>query len=395
MKYYRRNPSSSAKVKKIMFRILFVTVAAFIILMLSVILGLHLKNKVENAEKNISDSQDSSSLQISRDNEDSDDDISEAPKVFGGGINMLLAKTTDDVVVMVNDTAAYYDTVVLSLNDEYGSLFYQSPALCALMRMPYHEDSLKYDLLSSAVSAAKIKNLRISTVLRPMPNANSVISAALVDGTIISELASLGVNEVLIDLSSNQKEITYEEANRIRTYLTECASISGDSCDIGVILSADMFLNAENAKIIQMIAGSSSFLAINFDSSGFDLPDFFYLDVSKSIKALLGTFSVYNMRVLIDSSSREYASAEYEACIDNAISNICFTSHFTDAELDFSYKGNVEIPVSADTDAETSEDSYRNPYAGMTFSETEETEPEIETQPLETDENGHTIKPWY
>ena len=158
-----------------------------------------------------------------------------------------------------------------------------------------------------------------------------------------------------------------------------------------------MFLNAENAKIVQMIAGASSFLAIDFDSSGFDLPDFFYLDVSKSIKALLGTFSVYNMRVFIDSSSREYASAEYEACMDNAISNICFTSHFTADELDFSYKGNDDMPVSADTDAETSEDSYRNPYAGMTFSEseTEETVPEVETQPLETDENGHTIKPWY
>lgn len=414
MKYYRRNPSSSAKVKKIMFRILFVIVAAFVILMLTIILGLHLKSKVAEAEKAISESKENAGIQISRDNEQTEDNISAAPQAFGGGIDLLSAADTDDIVVRINDIASIYDTVVLNLTDSNGNLLYQSPALCELLRMPCSTDDENYTRITTAISAAKIKNLHISAVFTPLRNISSVTSAALIDGTIMAELASLGVNEILILVESDSEDgISYEDANRFRSYITECSGMVGSSCRIGVVLPDDIFLNAENAKLVQMIAGAASFLAIDFDSSGFDVPEYFYLSVSDSIQSLVGTFSVYNLRVFIDSSERTFAAAEYEACLDNSVSNICFSTPYTEDELIFSANKDIYSAETETTVETTSDDDRKNPYAGMSFSEKETSDEEsdtfddqviddarvvddvVESEPYETNENGSIVKPWY
>ncbi|MBE6541979.1 MAG: hypothetical protein E7672_05985 [Ruminococcaceae bacterium] len=399
MKYYRRNPSSSTRLKRIMFRILFVVVAAFIILMLSVILGLHLKSKVDAAENNPDNSLDNPGLQISREDEEDGDTVNLNPDVFAGCVDLLTHQTTDDVVVSVNTAAETYDSITLSLTDLNGVLLYQSPALCDLLRIPYNDNSGKYELLTSAISAAKVENLRIIALFIPTRSVSSVSSAALIDGTVMAELAKLGVNEILIDLQDSSG-LTYEEANRIRSYISECSKIVGSSCSIGVILSDVMFLNAENAKSVQMIAGAASYLAINFNSFGFDTPDDLYDSISSNIKSLLGTFSVYNMRVYIDSSERDYAAAELEACMDNVITNICFSTLYSSDELEFSEN---DIPRESDTSEPSEtipEDYYTNPYAGTSFSENnKETEsPETAPSPQETDkpsESESSTRPWF
>lgn len=386
-----------------MFRILFVIVAAFVILMLAIILGLHLKSKVAEAEKAIGESKENAGLQISRDNEETEDNFFAAPQAFGGGIDLLTAADTDDIVLRINEIASFYDTVVLNLNDKNGKLIYQPPALCDLLRMPCDADNEIFAHITTAISAAKIKNLRISAVFNPLKNISSVTSAALIDGAIMAELSSLGVNEILLLVESDSEEgISYEDANKLRSYINECSKMVGDSSQIAVILPDYIYLNAENAKIVQMLAGAASFLAIDFDSSGFDVPEYFYLSVCDSIQSLIGTFSVYNLRVFIDTSERAFAAAEYEACIDNSILNICFSTPYNNDELVFSAskdiyssetEGNMDIPK---------EEDKKNPYAGMSFSEKNTHDEEsdstvdiVDTDNYETNENESIYKPWY
>lgn len=374
-----------------MFRILFVLIAAAVITFGTILLGNYLQYKVDEAEKLLDktaetddDSAQSEEVFESGDNYDS-------PTVFGAAIDLGDYEGESDIIVAINTLAQSYDTVLMPITDADGMLFYNSPALSELVRMPSAEDDANFRLFSSAAAAVKAKNMRLCIIYTPNNSVSTLDDAALTDGTLIAELALYGADEVLITLPDDIGEISTDSAEALNDYISDCREISDNACPIGILLSSEVYLDDNSAKQIQQIASAASFLAIDFPVEDDSTAVAAYRYVSRSVTSLLGSFNVYNMRVILDGTS-EHLPAKYRACSDSGISNICVASFVLPSELEY----NAQSADTAETTYSPNEtidpEANTNPYATVADDETE-----TETNPANdsADETSSDEKPWF
>lgn len=362
MRHYRRQHSGGERVKKIMFRILFVLIAAAVITFGTILIGNYLQHKIDEAERLLlqSDESDDISEQNSEIFENSEN--YDSPTVFGATIHLSDYDNESDIIVAINTLAQSYDTVIMSVINSDGMLFYDSPALSELVRMPVNEDDANFRLFSSAAAAIKAKDLRLCVLLTPNSSVSTLYDAALTDGTLISELALYGADEVLITLPEDIQDISSDSAEDIHNYITKCRRISGNACPIGIMLSSKVYLDDDSVKQIQQIASAASFLAIEFPTDEDSTAVSAYRYVSRSITSLLGSFNVYNMRVILDGTT-EHLPAKYRACSDSGISNICVASFVLPSELEYNAQSSEAVESTLPQDKTVDREKNTNPYA--------------------------------
>jgi len=385
-----------------MFRILFVILAAAVITFSAIFLGHYLKLRVAEAEAALNTSEPAKEQIISRpklpENESARRELS------GAGLELRNYHTEDAVVAAVNTLAEHYDTLLVYLSNSDGDLLYTSPALCEMLRIaaPDAEDNKELTLVRSALSAAKAKNLYLCAVLDSSFGMLKRGMDAQVDGTLFAELSSFGVDEILI-----QNTVMDEEnipADEIADYLTGCAETVDGSCQLGVLLSDDVFLNFSNARSIQTIASAADFMGIDMTSYDSLSPDEMYEQMTQNITSLYGSFSIYNMRVILSTVDLDLLAAQAQALRDSDITNICFTENILPDSLNYS-----AVPVYEEEPAEEQKEEpapqvkpQSNPYA---TGNTPQTVPDEDLPAAEEDtsvgeswyidENGNLIRPWY
>ena len=279
--------------------------------------------------------------------------------------------------------------------DGNGDLVYSSPAMCKIAHIPYEDGGKEEELLRSAVASAKKEDMRTCAVILPKLSEMTISGAAAVDGALISELGEMGFDEVLLDLTDVFPAVVdYDTANRVRTYMHECSSITGDVSKLGIVLTAEAFLDSANAKQIQLLANSASFLAIYFDLDEVYITDDAFNTVSDAVTSLLGNFSVYNMRVMIDSRFDLISSAVYVACNSHGVNNVSFSSFILPQDLVYAGLPGTTLPVSDDPEEKN---TVSNPYAttadnpSIGAGDKEKTDGEGGTP----DNDDGSVRPWY
>ncbi len=411
MRHYRRSYSGSAKFKKVMFRILFVILAAAVITFSSILLGHYLKIKVAEAEAALNTS------------EPADGQITSRPKLPGtpsssrelsaAGLELRNYHTEDAVVAAVNTLAEHYDTLLVYLTNGDGDLMYTSPALCERLRIavPEEEDNTELALVRSALTAAKSKNLWLCAVMDTSFGLLERGTDEQVDGTIFAELASFGVDEILIENTIiDEENIPAEE---ISDYLAGCAAITNGACQLGILFSDDVFLEFSNAHAIQTIASAADFTGIDMTTYSSVTPDEMYDRMVQDITSLYGSFSIYNMRVVLSTVDTGLLAAQVQALRDSSISNLCFTEDILPDALNYSRHPAAEEEPAEEPAPETTAkaEPQTNPYASGSSAQPEE--PMEEPVPEEVtddwnaqedssvdeswyvDENGEYVRPWY
>ncbi len=377
--------------KKILFRILFVLIAAAVITFMTILLGNYLLYKVSELDAARDHSEETTALPTEFSSGEPENERYDSPAVFGAAIRLDDYSSEDEVILAINTLAASYDTLLLPVTDADGKLLYQSPALCTLTRMPEPEDNPEFRLLCSAAAAAKAQNMRLCAVLTPNSEAASLDEAAQLDAAIIDELALYGIDEVMITLSDDAIKMGTEEAETLQKYIDTCFTRSDGVCPIGILLSSELYLDASSAMPIQQIASAASFLAIKFPVSENAAAADAYNYVSDSITSLLGSFNVYNLRVILDGSA-EILSGKYKACQDGGITNVCFTSAVLPVDLEYRAQ-TTEESTETDQPAESEDPSgHTNPYASGSAAGTEEA---VEGDTTPASENSEGGMPWY
>ena len=368
MRYYNAKRKTSVDTRKILFRILFVVVAAAVITGITVAVGKSLQKKVADVEENSVELPANTGLQTERRLDESAIYVDYSPTVFGSAVSipdhLSDGEGTAGIRNEVQMIAEYYDTLTIDLSSADGSLIYPSKALESITRLPDNGDDEAEKMILAALDEAKDKNLRTCALISPVLPLTTISGAASIDSTLITELGDMGFDEVLLDFTKILgNEIDYESSSRIRTYLRECATMSGDVCRLGVVLSGDAFLNSANAKQIQTVADTASFIAVKFDLSEVYITTQAYNSISDAVTSLLGNFSVYNMRVMIDSPFTLISGAVYIACTTHGVNNVSFASFIEPSELTY-----ADLPTaglsSAEAEEEPDEDkNLSNPYA--------------------------------
>lgn len=408
MRHYRRSYSGSVRVKKIMFRILFVILAAAVITFSSIFLGNYLQKKVADLEAARNTSEPAQEQITSRPK--LTNSTSSTRELSAAGLELRNYHTEDAVVAAVNTLAEHYDTLLVYLSNSEGDLLYTSPSLCEIMRIAAPEDDAELTLVRAALTAAKSRNLYLCAV---MDSSFGLLERGLdaqVDGTLFAELASFGVDEILIENTIIDAENV--PADEIADYLAGCAEITDGSCELGVLIPDDVFLNFSNARSIQTIASAADFTGIDMTSYDSVTPAEMYAKMTQNITSLYGSFSIYNMRVVLSTADIDLLAAQYQALRDSDISNVCFTENILPDALNYSSTLPEEEPVEEPEEETTAKvESESNPYAVGIAKETEETEAEQEPESPEDptpadentevgdswyyDENGNRIRPWY
>ena len=390
-----------------MFRILFVILAAAVITFSSILLGHYLTVKVAEAEAILNTAEPADKLITSR------PQLPETPassrEISAAGLELRNYHTEDAVVAAVNNLAEHYDTLLFDLSDGEGNLLYTSPALCERTRIavPDEEDNRSLALVRSAFTAAKAQDRYLCAVMDTSFGLLERGTDAIVDGTVFAELASFGVDEILIkNTVIDESDIPADE---IAAYLTGCAEITGGSCQLGILFTDDVFLEFSNAHAIQTIASVADFTGIDMTAYTSVTPDEMYDRMTQDIISLYGSFSIYNMRVVLSTTDLDLLAAQAQALRDSTITNLCFTENILPDLLSYSRHPVVEIQPDEEPRTAITPKALpqTNPYATTSSSSqtAEETPAEEVSGSAEdstavgnswyVDENGNRIRPWY
>lgn len=364
MRSYRskRTRNHGAKAKKIIFRILFVLLAAVIIAVLTVMLGNHLLKKAEQleSEENVTP-EDTESPSV-----DAPEEYiitsTVAPSVFAVTVDVRDYEDITSLSEKISTLSLHYDTLIIRLDDGKGGLIYSSPALCSILGLPVLDEDSTLDMIRSAVKTAKNKRMRLCAVIPSSLEKSAHDSASVIDSALISELAGLGFDEVMIRLSGSE-EFNRKNSQSLREYLLQCDEKTLSACLIGVTLPAECYVEASYAKHIQTVASAVSFLGINFPTDGMTTTTEIFSSVSHEITTLLGSFTVYNMRLVIDDGDIAAVAAEYTASVHSNINNVCIMGTYLPEEMAYDQNAPVDIEETAEETEAPETQSPENPYA--------------------------------
>ena len=161
--------------KTVLLRILFVLGAAAVITVGTVLVGHHLLVKVQSAEVAPVPTG-GTGISFEREDADESRSVGNAPSIRGVGIDLLSYKSAEELGEELDELSEAFNTVVYSLCDKDGRLIYQSPAVCALVRMQV-TDTETLDRITESIREAKTRGLRIIASLIPADAATDAATA--------------------------------------------------------------------------------------------------------------------------------------------------------------------------------------------------------------------------
>lgn len=387
MRYYRRKRYASKTAKKVFLRLLFVIAAAAVITGLAVLLGNHVKTKVEEADKAI---QSADTAFVSQEKPSPsgyyamEPPVDKPVSVFAVGVKN---RDNADLSEQLKTIKENFDTVSVNIT-ESGRLVYISPAMLSFARLPTDkimaETGLEsYELIKNLGAAVKAENLRICAVMEVSRSDSGLLAEA--DKALLSELAGFGFDEVIITGFNAVSE-------DIPAYFTE---IANDMISIGVVFPAEVYLDEDNDKIIQRISASGVFLCVDL---GMDLSETEKIDeeVRKSCTLLRNSFDSHNLRVIIHTDDAESICTEYAALMELNIDNIQITNEISYEMLAAAFPGDMPSNSASNEEEPSAETgSLVNPYVTTTVNETTaDTEKQTEDEP-ETTDYYRSESSWY
>ncbi len=387
-----------------MFRILFVILAAAVITFSTILLGHYLGIRAAEAEAVLNTSEPAAEQITSRPK--LTDTVASSREVSAAGLELRNYHTEDAVVAAVNALAEHYNTILVHLTDSEGDLLYTSPALCSLLRIaaPEENNNASLNLVRSALTAAKSKNLWLCAVMDTSFGLLERGTDEQIDGTLFAELASFGVDEILIkNTIIDEQNIPADE---IADYLAGCAAVTDGACQLGILFSDDVFLEFSNAHAVQTIASAADFTGIDMTSYAMLTPDEIYDRTVEDITSLYGSFSIYNMRVILSTADSDLLAAQVQALRDSEISKLCFTEDILPDSLNYSRRPAPAEEPAEEPAPETAAgvEPQSNPYITGSSVQTETPAAEEQPSPDEDgavddswyiDENGNYVRPWY
>lgn len=347
-----------------MMEVMFVLIAGAVIMLLTVLLGLHLKNKVEIApeEVDIPDvsggtqsyvAEITASENVSLRGELNSVNVSSTKgqistkKINSDYLDILAmsAMSGSDIKISINEIVlAGYSAVSMNLTDTDGNLLYVSDAAASVSRIKSSDSEEKnlpdIELLSSIVAAAEDAGLSTSAIitnnfagLRDSSEEDDQISyeaALFFDCTLIKELAKIGFDEIILmgyTFSADDKEQLTLEVSGVNDYIKALKAAAPDIL-IGIALPSNVYRNVKFTPYIEVLSQKADILAIDIcsDIDPAADPEDIFNEVSDICSSIPGSFSLYNIRAVLSGDSLPVRTAQLDALLVNSVGNWQFIS---------------------------------------------------------------------
>lgn len=303
MKHYK---SYTAKKFKLPRRIIFFTVIAVLIFAAAVITGNILKRKVDNNDINtapVTEPVSDTLKQEGGDGEKSVDHDASLAQVNAAYLDLFAAKDAEGARQAVRK--AYddgYNAVLINVYGEDMMLKYASPAAQSASGITASDTLVPYTVLQEAVGAADSYGMKC-------------VAAVNKDGKMLpevsSELADAGFDEILVRGFEGLEALSADSVSEISKCISD---VRKGSVSVGVSLSADIYLAAQNSPYIEKLYLRAEYLAI-------DMTDFGAEAAAETSAKLQGSFAAYMLRPVLDGSNAETASAVKAALSANGVNS--------------------------------------------------------------------------
>ena len=291
MKHYK---AYTAKKFKLPRRIIFFAVVAVLIFAVTVIIGNVLKKRVDNNEIDTSEitepagdktdfTLDGTTVSVPHDEA--------LASVAAGYLDLSGISDAEGARAAVQDLrSAGYNAAAVVIFDGDGMLSYASKAAESASGLKASEKLVPYEVLKTAVSEAG--NLGIRSI------AVADCGAKLLPD-IAAELSSLGFNEILLRGFESLDALSADAVSQISAAIS---SVSSENMTVGVCLSSEIYLAAQNSPYIEKLYTEAHYLAIDLTSATSE-------SAGETAERLQGSFSAYLLRAVLDGRNAENAAA--------------------------------------------------------------------------------------
>lgn len=308
MKHYK---AYTAKKFKLPRRIIFFAVVAVLIFAVTVIIGNVLKKRVDNNEIDTSEitepagdktdfTLDGTTVSVPHDGA--------LASVAAGYLDLSGISDAEGARAAVQDLrSAGYNAAAVVIFDGDGMLSYASKAAESASGLKASEKLVPYEVLKAAVSEAGDLGIRSIAV--------ADCGAKLLPD-IAAELSALGFNEILLRGFESLDALSADAVSQINAAIS---SVSAENMTVGVCLSSEIYLAAQNSPYIEKLYTAAHYLAIDLTSA---TPE----SAGETAERLQGSFSAYLLRAVLDGRNAENAAAVKSALQNGGVKAYTYIS---------------------------------------------------------------------
>ena len=286
----KKHRNYTARKYRISRQIIFYVIVAIVIFVLAMILGNHLKGKVDSIDHSTTDVLEETGPEKDP-GEDKDEKEWEAehdPALAGVSCGYLSLSADSDMVGARRAVEAIRtsgcNAVSFRVTDNDGKLTYRSPAIEEATRLPAAEALIPFEVLSEAFKAAGDMDMRVSCVMDA--------SDSLSDPMIAKELYGAGADEIVITGFEEYTVVNNDTVSSIREYTDKLRKAVSGEVGIAVAFAPEFYTDPHNAPFIEKIYKCCEFLAI--DMTGADAES-----VTETARELAGSFTAYLLRPVL------------------------------------------------------------------------------------------------
>ena len=314
----RRYRSYTAKKYKLPKRILFFAVCAVVIFIFALILGNHLKARMENADINREpiETQDVEQPDVPDITENGNAAHPESKATVKAGY-LQLAQITDtkDIHNRIDALKTNGFNAVSFAAVENGRLTYASRTIEEYSRLPVSENVISFENITESVAYAHTKKMTASAIV--IKGNDEVL-----DAMICAELSEIGFDEIIISGFESLLTENGGESLPCIKYIKNMRT-SASSSQISLSLAPSAFTYARNSYQIEKLFSYTEFLTI--DMTNIDITT-----ATELCENISGSFSAYMLRPLVKGDATDITSMLNE----KGITTIQFISPIPSPEPD-------------------------------------------------------------
>ncbi len=290
--------------KKIIINILIIVLIIAICVAFALILGNHLKNKLEEAD--ISTEPIENMFEpVDTGEEDPADGIDfvkndRAEGSMSAVFGYLDLEGCPDAESAKNFVRSLsgdgYTGVVFNARNQAGMYSYASKAASDLARTSPSGAVIPFDHLAAAVGEASARGMRSCVYIDLgdvfLTDETSSVRAAL-DKSVLKELSGMGFSEIVLDGVLRDSELTFDFAKNLYSYMSVIRQMCPGT-DFGLVMDKAVLDNPEQTPALEMIFRYVDFFALDFTNTEQYTPEVLH-DITERFSGSFGAYSILSL----------------------------------------------------------------------------------------------------
>jgi len=324
--------------KKLIINIIIIILVITICVALSLILGNHLKHKLEEAELS---TQPVEELITPQDTVQTDpgegvdfvknDHAAGAMAAVFGYLDLEGCPDEESVQGFVNAMKDNgYTGIVFNVRGKDGNYAFASKAASGLSRVTEPGGVPSYDFLNDAVNTASTLGMRSAAYI----DLGDIFSSGerervgqTIDRAVIKELSDMGFSEIIFDGITEDRDFTIDFSKQLYSYVSalreECPGT-----DFALVIDPAILENPEKTPPLEVAFRFIDLFALDLTNKEVYTPE----KISEMLDKFSGSFSAYSLLTLLDGSDIESIRAGYEEFSAQTYPNIAFITPKSDYE---------------------------------------------------------------